>query len=124
MAKRRKAKSKRKATRKISYNVKVDRFVDEHGRFVSNITGLLHAAAKRQKKEAQKTGELAEWKKKLIKKMARKRKLKKRKRKPPPRTPTEHERFEIEDTEAGDVDDYLDSLIYRNYEYMDEEVLY
>lgn len=123
MAKRRKRKPKVKIQGKISYNVKVDRFVDESGRFVSNITGLLSRAAKRQKKEAEKTGEVAEWKIKLLRKMKRKR-LKKRKRKPPPRTPHEHEEFEIEYTESGTVDDYLDSLIYRNLDYMDEEVIY
>src|SRR6266436_9060063 len=111
---RRRVKKKRIVKQKlrgIHYNVKIDRFYNaDTGRFIDNITGLLSSAARRERRAADRSGFREEWKENLSK----------RKRKPPPKTPHEHERLEFETT-AQDIDDYLDSIIYRNLDYMDEE---
>lgn len=125
MPKKRKKKL-RKAKRKISYNVKVDRFFDQlTGRFIDNLTGLLSTKARRQKKIAEVSGEQEIWKDELRRRLAKKRiKVAKRRRRPPPRLP-EGESYDFEFvSREGDIDTHLDTIIYRNLEYMDEEVLY
>lgn len=120
MAKRKAKKSKSK--RRIIYDVKIDRFRDaKTGRYVTNISGLLSSFARKQFKEADSNGKRESWKDELRRRMA-KRGIKKRKR-IAPMFPTDREKFEFT-SDAGAIDDYLDEIIYRNLEYMDEEVTY
>lgn len=113
---------KERTKQKIIYDVKIDRFREyKTGRYVTNIVGLFEKAAARAFKEADKNGERESWQDKLRRKM-KKKGIKIRKR-ILPKFPSDREKFEF-GSKAGAIDDHLDNIIYRNLEYMDEEVTY
>lgn len=109
----------------IRYNVKIDRFYDDStGKFVTNITGLLSSIGRRERKRTERNGERDKWKRDLKRRIKnRRKKIKVRKKPKPPTTPAQHFDFEFK-SKAGNIDLYLDEIIFRNLEFMEEEVIY